>query len=155
MLCEKCQRRNAEIQVFMLQGETLVDAYLCRACAGLWGVEALECPECSLTVEELCREERTGCPTCLATFAPFFASSLERVGEACQAAGAAKLPLPEDAPILRLLELKAALRKAIAEEVYEDAARLRDEIRKLQANLPSRGNPRDQKLENPYGGRSR
>lgn len=135
-MCERCQKRRAEVHILTLKDGALVTAHLCSSCAGLVQ-EALECPECGLTAEEVVREERVGCQACYQAFAPLFATIFDRVAEACHVEPAPLASSPVvDPKRLRLLQLKAALRQAVSKENYEEAARLRDEIQRLKADLP-------------------
>ncbi|MFN3477179.1 MAG: UvrB/UvrC motif-containing protein [Candidatus Methylomirabilales bacterium] len=135
-MCERCRRKRAEVHILTLKNGALVTAHLCSSCAGLVQ-EALECQECGLTVEEVIREERVGCQACYQAFAPLFATIFDRVAEACHVEPTLLVPSPVvDQRRLRLLQLRAALRQAVSRENYEEAARLRDEIQKLTADLP-------------------
>ena len=70
-------------------------------------------------------------------------SSSESATPAVPAAPKAKAPVtppaPKPAPVKslesRLTEMRTAMEKAIADEQFEDAARLRDEIRRLQETV--------------------
>ena len=135
-MCERCQKRKAEVHILTLKDGARVTAHFCSSCAGLVQ-EALECPECGLTAEEVVKEERVGCQACYQAFAPLFATIFDRVAEACHVQPAPRASSPVvDQERLRLLKLRAALRQAISEEAYEEAARLRDEIQRLKTDLP-------------------
>lgn len=100
------------------------------------------CGGCGLVLEEFRRKGRLGCPQCYDAFAAHLAEVFERVHGARQHVGrlpgtdAASAPAPADAVALerekRLVDLRQKLETAIREEAYENAARLRDELKQLE-----------------------
>jgi protein arginine kinase activator len=104
------------------------------------------CGGCGLQLEEFRRKGRLGCPRCYEAFAAHLGEVFERVHGARQHVG--RLPgaeaarehaaarAPADALALerekRLVDLRQKLENAIREEAYENAARLRDELRQLE-----------------------
>jgi len=100
------------------------------------------CTGCGLQLEEFRRKGRLGCPQCYEAFAAHLGEVFERVHGARQHVGRlpgtdAQLPAPpSDALALdrekRLVDLRQKLEIAIREEAYENAARLRDELRQLE-----------------------
>jgi protein arginine kinase activator len=100
------------------------------------------CGGCGLQLEEFRRKGRLGCPQCYEAFAAHLGEVLERVHGARQHVGrlpgtdAAIPPAPVDALALereqRLVDLRQKLEIAIREEAYENAARLRDELKQLE-----------------------
>ncbi|MCY2960404.1 MAG: UvrB/UvrC motif-containing protein [Planctomycetota bacterium] len=100
------------------------------------------CAGCGLQLEEFRRKGRLGCPQCYDAFAAHLGEVFERVHGARQHVGrlpgtdAAIPPAPPDALALereqRLVDLRQKLEIAIREEAYENAARLRDELKQLE-----------------------
>jgi len=99
------------------------------------------CPSCGMTLEEFRKKGRLGCAQDYEIFRAHLSEVLERVHGAVQHSG--RIPgssSPEDSPSAvpanagdgRLEHLRQELGNAIRAEAYENAARLRDEIRALE-----------------------
>ena len=85
------------------------------------------CPGCGVSLVEIRKTGRVGCPACYATFRDHLEPLLQRVHgtvrhRATPAAAA------EEREMREMQRLERELRKAIAEEDFEAAARLRDRI---------------------------
>lgn len=96
------------------------------------------CPTCGETVTDIRENGRFGCPDCYRTFRdrldlrPFIGRGYRGkrlTGRTPEAKEAKK----EEDPKARVASLRKQLKKAVAEENYEEAARLRDTIRGLEA----------------------
>lgn len=124
--------------------------------------DTLACPECGFTRAHLKKIGRMGCPECYSTFGddmdnmlramhkgtrhvgkvpgrqvsvPVPSPKAERPEPAAAVAPAAPKPPPPPAPVSpkkKLADLKAAIELAVMEERYEDAARLRDEVKAIE-----------------------
>jgi protein arginine kinase activator len=95
---------------------------------------ATACPECGMTVLEFRQRGRLGCPKDYEVFGPQLADLLERIHGAAQHKG--RGPSTDEGAaerMRRVSELQQQLDLAIKKEAYEDAARLRDELRSLRA----------------------
>ncbi|MFO1053124.1 MAG: UvrB/UvrC motif-containing protein [Planctomycetota bacterium] len=94
------------------------------------------CAGCRLTLGAFKMRGRVGCPRCYETFRTHLVPLLERVHDATTHRGrfpgqpARKAPDPVD-----LTALREKLRHAIEQERYEEAAALRDELRRLGARV--------------------
>lgn len=88
------------------------------------------CPTCGLTDHELRQTGRVGCPDCYQTFADILDPYVQKVHGATRHIGAS--PAAEPAKADPIDTLKAQLKTAIEQEDYEQAAHLRDEIRRLE-----------------------
>ena len=108
--------------------------------SNLFGAPALErsarCPRCGKTLREIREDGRFGCSQCYESFGDQidlrnFSKGYkgERLCPAPEGEKQEKAEQKEDAAS-RLARLKAELKKAVAEEAYERAAALRDEIKK-------------------------
>jgi protein arginine kinase activator len=115
--------------------------------AGIWGLinikadearpaqPSLSCDSCGLTKEEFQRTGRLGCEHCYVVFAGPLEEMLERMHGATQHVG--RLPGIDNDELERerkTSQLRCELESAIAEEAYERAAGLRDELRSLGAD---------------------
>jgi protein arginine kinase activator len=98
-----------------------------------------KCPSCGLTYADFKKIGRLGCGECYNTFRQYLAPLLKRIHGSSQHVG--KGPLKgKTKPIGQILvskkktdlqELKVRLQKAIENEAFEEAARLRDQIKEI------------------------
>ena len=96
------------------------------------------CPVCGYTLDQFRRNNRLGCSRCYEAFrGPLFSilNHLQRyvshLGKAPRSAAAGR---PGE-----LVRIRVALEKAIAAEEFEKAARLRDEIQRLESSETTEG----------------
>ncbi len=138
-LCESCaQEKGTDFKTHFQMGDLM---------AGLLSEEkpakgsekrlAGKCPECGITYEEFGKSGRLGCAYCYEAFAKLLMPLIKRVQRSThhlgkkprQAAGPA--PAAQAAAVyssdLKLLQDR--LKKSIQNEAFEEAARIRDEIR--------------------------
>jgi protein arginine kinase activator len=94
------------------------------------------CPFCGSSLAEIARDGRVGCATCYETFYDQLKPTLQRIHGGLQHSGKAPASDPaaerenqRRAAVERLRENIAA---AVQAEKYEEAAKLRDEIRALE-----------------------
>jgi protein arginine kinase activator len=93
----------------------------------------IACPDCGMTLLEFRQRGRLGCPRDYTVFAPQTRELLERIHGATQHEG--RGPGHDEATVSlkrRRGALQKALDEAIREEAYEQAARLRDELKGLE-----------------------
>jgi protein arginine kinase activator len=89
------------------------------------------CPGCGMTLEEFRKKGRLGCPQDYEVFRSHLAEVLERVHGAVQHSG--RIPgAPPAQGEGRIDLLRQELENAVRSEAYENAARLRDEIRAIE-----------------------
>ena len=96
----------------------------------------LRCELCGSSLEEIIRNSRVGCPQCYETFAEQLQPTLQRIHGALRHTG----KVPETDPALaqrrqkeqQIAHLRDKIAAAVQDEDYEQAARLRDEIRTLE-----------------------
>ena len=160
MNCQVCEKNPATFHLTEIDegGKTVRD--LCEECAARLGVTsggqipsllatlfegqthalattATKCPECGITFEEFRAKGRLGCPRDYEVFSKELAPLLEKIHGGAKKhvgrvpAGQGKDTAREDA----LLRLRRELARAVKDEKYEDAARLRDEIRTAEEAL--------------------
>lgn len=97
-------------------------------------VGAVQCPGCGLRYSQFARTGRLGCEGCYGAFEVQLRQILRRVHGATRHKG--KAPQAGDAAAGRrrdLLRLREELSRAIEREEFEQAARLRDQIRTLES----------------------
>lgn len=92
-----------------------------------------KCPTCGTTESELRRTGRAGCPDCYHTFEDILNPYIRRVhGADAHIGSAPQSAAPETPQADPVAELRAKLQEAVQSENYEEAARLRDEIHRLE-----------------------
>jgi protein-arginine kinase activator protein McsA len=99
----------------------------------------VECPVCGCSQERFEQTGRFGCPQCYQTFGGLVPGLLQRMHSGLHHVG--KIPAgqkTEEVAAARRSHLQEELDEAIEREDYEEAARLRDEIR-LWASAPESG----------------
>jgi protein arginine kinase activator len=92
------------------------------------------CPQCGMTLRELKSKRKVGCNECFSTFAAEIRNVVHESFGKVQHRG--KYPLRVQSYKMYLLDiqnLKKKLQKAVREEDYEKAAKLRDKIEELKS----------------------
>ena len=89
------------------------------------------CPACGLTAEDFRMRGRLGCPRCYETLHDALSSLLEKVHDGKTHVGRYPGRTAKAEPA-NLADLRRRLADAIRDENYEDAAKLRDELRELK-----------------------
>ena len=158
MKCDLCNEREATVHLTEMIDDQSRELHLCEPCArekapkGLQGFGLAEllagladlgskmgeetkaklvCPRCKMTYEDFRKTGRLGCGQCYETFHRALAPLLKRIHGSGEHVG--KEPAAGKIPAEELSLLKEQLKKSVAEEAFEEAARLRDRIRKLEA----------------------
>lgn len=91
------------------------------------------CPTCGMTESELRHSGRVGCADCYKTFSSVLIPYIRKLHGTTAHVGAAPNTQNYTQPVENQAEaLKIKLEAAIQQENYEEAARLRDEIRRLE-----------------------
>ncbi len=157
MKCEKCQKRKATVHLteILEEGEKR-ELHLCEECSRgqtgsveLMGMLStaftpeqsaddpvgLRCESCGLGYMEFRSRGRLGCPRCYDVFRVPLEPLLEKIHSGTKHLG--KAP-DESAAVDRtrertLVEMRRKLQTAVREERYEEAASLRDELRRFEA----------------------
>jgi len=103
-------------------------------------VQSPRCNLCGVSLSEIVKSSRLGCAQCYETFYAQLKPTLQRIHGALEHTG----KTPEDGnPELRrrreqeqqLADLREQIAQAVKDENYEQAAQLRDEIRKLEGGV--------------------
>lgn len=158
MVCESCGKNDATVSLTQISEGEVRKLSLCKECAaarnvGLNGPISLTdilfglgsavseaesrpdtaCPNCHMRRSDYRKTSQLGCAVCYATFADDLTPVLRSMHNKLRHAG--KVPAAELKNV-KLSELETSLRAAVAEQRFEDAARLRDGIRALKENRP-------------------
>lgn len=111
---------------------------------------AVTCEQCGMTYAEFQKCGMLGCAGCYKTFKAPLDSLLQRIHGNTQHAGRIPGSVRSGVSIrLNIDRLKQRLQKAIAEEEYEQAAKLRDSIRALNAQLAEQERQTDIRVHPP------
>ena len=161
MVCEACKQGQATVHLTEIVNEQMTELHLCESCANQKGAQVEShfgladllseladfskpqgepeetpvktCPSCGMTYEDFRKVGRLGCAQCYTTFKRSLGSLLKRIHGSPVHLGKtpAKLVKPSAVKV-ELSELKKKLGKAIEKEEFEEAARLRDQIRRAE-----------------------
>lgn len=96
--------------------------------------EACKCPKCSMSFLEFKRLGKFGCADCYDTFSDKLDPVFRRVHSG-NTRHRGKIPKRKGGSLhikKQIVELKSQLQKLIQEEAFEEAAGVRDEVRKLE-----------------------
>ncbi len=103
------------------------------------GAPTQKCAVCGFTQSDFKKTGRLGCSACYVTFAEGLNSLLKAMHKGTEHVG--KLPQRAHREIElsdRMRTLTDNLRKAVADENYESAASLRDQIKQLESELTAK-----------------
>ncbi|MEA3306151.1 MAG: UvrB/UvrC motif-containing protein [Candidatus Omnitrophota bacterium] len=161
MLCDICGKNEATVHFTEIINDRITKLHLCEGCAKHKGeemeehfgladllagladlgapVEAvkdkkLKCPSCGLTYSDFKKIGKMGCGRCYDTFKIYLVPLLKRIHGSDTHAGKAprKKRKTEKRKKTSAEELKRQLKRAVELEEFEEAARLRDEIKKYE-----------------------
>src|ERR1043165_8837551 len=164
MLCCICKEKEATVHLTQIAGDKMQKVDLCEECAKTKGVNdptgfsladlllglgasqeieqaaggaELKCSTCGFTQADFKKSGRLGCPECYKTFMEGLEGLLKSIHKGTRHTG--KVPealrrTRETADRMKTLQKK--LNKAIEEENFEQAAALRDEIKRMPASSP-------------------
>lgn len=157
MLCEKCHKNNATIKIVKNINGNITEQYLCQSCANsqelgfhdftkdnpfnsLFNIFSPAitsdylCPECNTSYKEFKQTGKLGCGECFIKFENYLDEVFKNFHGSTTHTGKIPKRCGEHLKIKKQKEnLKALLNKAILDENYEEAARIRDEIRGMEA----------------------
>lgn len=103
-------------------------------------LDKLVCPTCKLTFREFRNQGRLGCAHCYIAFKDELLPLLENIHGETHHCGKFPKRAPDDSQKqYKLIKLRNDLRIAVAEESYEEAAKLRDQIQALEDELAKGG----------------
>lgn len=153
MLCEECGKNQAEVMMTTVINGESTTRHLCRECLKKYKAGDLQavlaavlsamttknqtapeitCPRCGETYAEFQKTGMLGCAECYQAFRKELTPLITRVQGRAQHAGR-RPPVSEEeqARQNRMDELRFQMEAAVAEENFEEAARLRDELRAM------------------------
>jgi protein arginine kinase activator len=161
MLCDVCKCNDATVFLTQILEGKMQKVNLCDACSkekgvqdptgfaladlllGIGAAEEIEkgaptqkCLVCGYTQADFKKTGRLGCSTCYTTFAEGLNTLLKAMHKGTEHVG--KLPQRAQRTLElsdRMRLLTESLEKAVAEEKYEAAASLRDQIKQLEHEL--------------------
>ncbi len=160
MLCEECGKNQATVSITVTTGSGTSTRRLCPECMkkmefslvkgdiqsflssvlSVLGNEkkaeepSIVCSSCGLSFAEYEHTGRLGCAQCYRDFAEQLKPSLQKIHGRTQHAGRrpkSYVPDPQLEKNQRMSELRRLMDEAVAMENFEEAARLRDELRAL------------------------
>lgn len=164
MLCQICGKKEATVHLTQMLNDEVRKMHLCEQCAEASGIDVnapasmtnfllglgasdkavsetagRTCPQCRMRFQDFKKASRLGCQNCYVTFAEELEPLLHgmqkgerHVGKKpVHYAGAVNV-FPSSA------SLKKALDEAVASENYEEAARIRDQIREAENTIRSK-----------------
>ena len=154
MLCEECQVNQADVVMTTVVNGQVATRHLCRECLKKYQAENLQtvlaavlstlvsktqqqtpdiaCPRCGETYAEFQKSGTLGCAECYQAFRKQLSPLLIRAQGRSQHAGRRPPVSEEDqARLSRMEELRKLMEAAVTEENFEEAARLRDELRAM------------------------
>lgn len=160
MLCEKCGKNNATTHIRTVVNGVITEKNLCGYCAASEGYGDMEyngltqmlssmfgdvlslnsshndihCECCGTTFSDIAESGKVGCPQCYTTFYNELLPYLKRVHGSTKHIG----KIPNRAPLTVKNDeetvdgLRSKLNQLVREEKYEEAAVVRDKIKKLE-----------------------
>jgi protein arginine kinase activator len=176
ILCQSCAQNPATIHFTEIKNEEKRELHVCESCANAQGLtggptipvmlanlvqgvrkgglaNAPRCPECGITFDDFRSRGRFGCPHDYEVFKDSLGPLLEKIHGARRHTG--RLPRGEATVDTgqsdRLLRLRRELQTAVESENYEEAARLRDEIRRAEVPAEVRSSGRGGKRSKEGG----
>lgn len=159
MKCQKCTKPATLHITEVISEDQFEELHLCEDCANKYiyepkgsgpgskagGTGALEeseeagllnqkeCPICGIKFVEFRNSGRLGCPHDYEEFREELTPLLENIHGEVRHVGKAPRRLPQNKQMQsELIQLRRDLQQAVHREAYEEAARLRDRIRKLE-----------------------
>jgi len=165
MLCDVCGKNQATVHLTEIVDEQMTELHLCEDCArqkstkmeqqfglsdllaGLAEVDkpamdkeavSLKCPNCGLTYAEFKKIGRLGCGECYTAFRKHLGPLLKSIHGSSLHFG--KSPLKTEKTVssskIDVSRLRFKLQEAIEAEAFEEAARIRDQIRGRENRQP-------------------
>ena len=160
MVCDSCRERDAVVHLTQVVEGAVTQVHLCEMCAADKGVETTvaapktpltsllqtvqqqlttsatdqaRCSFCQASYKDFRASGRLGCARCYSTFEAQLRDLLQRVHGATRHLGRQYgSPAPEQLQrASTVLELREQLRRAIELEQFEQAARLRDQLKEV------------------------
>ncbi|NQS99589.1 MAG: UvrB/UvrC motif-containing protein [Candidatus Omnitrophica bacterium] len=137
-LCEECARhKGAQMEQHFGLSDLLAGLADFGQQFEVAGKTGAKCPNCGLAYEDFRRLGRLGCSECYQVFKDSLGVLLKRIHGSTQHLGRAPEKTVPRAAVVKKASavdlLRVKLQRAIEMEEFEDAAKLRDKIRTLEA----------------------
>lgn len=160
MLCDICAKNPATVHLTEIIDDQMNELHLCEECArqksaqmeqqfglsdllaGLSEIEkpvpekeaaGIKCASCGLTYGDFKKIGRLGCSGCYNAFKKYLGPLLKRIHGSSQHLGKSPLKLAKTVKKrIDLQELRARLQKAVEAEAFEEAAKIRDQIKEME-----------------------
>lgn len=159
MQCDVCQQKEATVFLTQIVGGKMQKVNLCESCSkekgvndptgfaladlllGMGAAQDIErapggvtCPVCGFTQADFKKTGRLGCSACYDVFAEGLEGMLKNMHKGLHHVGKAPANYLKNRKFEeKIRSLQTNLEKAVAEEEYEKAADLRDQIRKIES----------------------
>src|SRR5258705_12409764 len=163
MQCCVCKEREAKVHLTQIVGDKMQKVDLCEECAKQKGVNDpagfsladlllglgasqemeqaagssdIKCPHCGFTQADFKKAGRLGCSECYVTFAEGLEGLLKTMHKGIKHVGKVPQSLQQSRDLSEKLKgLQKKLDKAVAEEDFERAAQVRDEMKMTREKL--------------------
>lgn len=164
MVCDLCKKNIATVHLTEIINDQMRELHLCESCAREKGTEMeqhfglqdmlagfadlaeeelaedtgdrLKCSECEMSYRDFRKIGRLGCGNCYEVFKKKLFPILRRLHGSTRHVGKIPSRMSQDVTDkLRTQELKRKLQRAIEMEEFEEAAGIRDEIRRLERKV--------------------
>jgi protein arginine kinase activator len=151
MLCDICHIREATLHYTVVIGSASTTMNICEECAKKKGLlpasgvpisglllndanKYLVCSHCGLTFKEFAKTLKFGCSNCYDVFGKEIKPFLKKLQGSIVHKGKSlgKVNVERLEKRKKIIELKKALKEAVAKEAYETASKIRDELAKLE-----------------------
>ena len=167
MVCDICGKKEATVHITEIINDKMAKLHLCEDCAKEKGAEmeehfglsdllagladlganiepeiadSVKCNSCGFTYRDFKKMGRLGCSECYDAFKKQLAPLLRRIHGADRHVGKVPLMIGKTVKDSRnLQDMKIKLEKAIQAEEFEEAARLRDQIKELEKKSKNGG----------------
>lgn len=145
-LCEQCAKEKGDV---LVKAAKAFDFN--HLLSGLLNMESspgfatpppttLRCDVCGMTYHQFTQLGRLGCPQCYDSFAQRLEPLLRRIQSDTSHSGKVPLRTGERVKVRKNLDrLRKELQQSIAQEQFERAAQLRDEIRQMEQHVDQKG----------------
>lgn len=161
MLCDICNKNQATVHLTEIINDQMSELHLCEECAskksmqmeqqfgladllaGLVDFEkpnqekesmTIKCKNCGLTYADFRKIGRLGCSECYSAFKKYLVPLIKKIHGSIVHFG--KSPVSKQAKILKkkidVQDLRLKLQQAIEREAFEEAAKIRDQIKELE-----------------------
>src|SRR5438309_7719166 len=163
MLCCICKEKEAKVHLTQIVGDKVQKVDLCEDCGKKKGIDdtagasladlllglgaaqeiaqggtEVKCPHCGFTQADFKKAGRLGCSECYVTFAEGLEGLLKTMHKGTKHIGKVPQPLQQHKDYAEKLgKLQQRLEKAVADEDFEQAAVLRDEIKQAREKFDS------------------